>query len=114
MKIVLIAIPYLKTHNIGLTRPIAAFSVSVGPDGIVLSQPLGALPEVDQSEEQETAEDTVETLDATLLAQVAKPAKQNGKLIAAEETAEGHVGLSASMLVRMLCPIRRNKLIRCQ
>ncbi|CAL1696193.1 unnamed protein product [Somion occarium] len=93
----------LVTHNIALAGPIADFVVSLGPDGRILSQgslsralaknkklAVEMMEETDELKKHETEID-YEVPDAF-------PSKSDGKLIVAEEIAEGHVGWSALKL----------------
>jgi hypothetical protein len=90
-----------KTHNIAMTSPIADFVVSLGSDGRVVSQgtistalklnkDLSAEVEADKQDEQLVEE----VMDAETPNAPAKPG--SGKLIVAEEIAEGHVSFDAS------------------
>ncbi|VDC01967.1 unnamed protein product [Peniophora sp. CBMAI 1063] len=91
----------LVTHNIALTRSIAGFVVSLSPDGQVISQ--GSVSEAlakdetlahDAEEEAQIIEKDEAVVDMGTPAAPAKP-KSGGKLIVAEEVAEGHVSWSS-------------------
>ncbi|KZP30958.1 P-loop containing nucleoside triphosphate hydrolase protein [Athelia psychrophila] len=86
----------LVTHNIAMVSPIADFVVSLGADGRVLSQ--GSVSEAlakDETLVLEAEEDrqALEKADAEIDPKV--EAKTNGKLIVAEDIAEGHVSWAA-------------------
>ncbi|KAJ7264445.1 P-loop containing nucleoside triphosphate hydrolase protein [Mycena haematopus] len=87
----------LVTHNVALTRPIADFVISFGPDGRIQSQ--GTISETTKrgflsaqiQEDQEILDKVQQEIDAD--APVIEP--ENGKLIVAEEIQLGHVSSSA-------------------
>lgn len=93
-----------QTHNVAMASPIADFVVSIGADGRILSQ--GTLSKAlasnkklsaelkEESDEIRKADDEV---DATEPDEPAK--KGDGKLVVAEEIAEGHVGWPACELI---------------
>ena len=92
----------MQTHNVAMTSPIADFVVSLGSDGRVLSQ--GTLSKVLATNKTLTKElkagrselrRAEETLDGE--APVVHEGK-SGKLMVAEEVAEGHVSWAACEL----------------
>ncbi|KAI8982789.1 multidrug resistance-associated ABC transporter [Trametes punicea] len=95
----------LVTHNIAMAGPIADFVVSLGTDGRVASQ--GTLSKVlakdkklseelaEEREEIQKAETEVDHIDPD---DEAAPKKSDGKLVVAEEIAEGHIGWPALRL----------------
>ncbi|TFK46964.1 multidrug resistance-associated ABC transporter [Heliocybe sulcata] len=98
----------LVTHNVALASPVANFVVSVGTDGRILSQ--GSVSdalakdhqlskEVAQEEKaMEKAEDEIDGQEEAGDKPAEEAKKDAGKLIVAEEIAEGHVSWSAVKL----------------
>lgn len=85
-----------QTHNVAMISPIAAFVVSLGTDGHVLSQ--GAVSDVlskDHSLALASVQEQVlmEKADGEIDRKIG--VKSDGKLIVAEEIAEGHVSWAA-------------------
>ncbi|KAI0329604.1 multidrug resistance-associated ABC transporter [Cubamyces sp. BRFM 1775] len=95
----------LVTHNVAMASPIADFVVSLGTDGRIASQ--GTLSKVlakdkklsaelaEEREEMKKAEDEVDHVEPD---DESAPKKSDGKLIVAEEIAEGHVSWPALRL----------------
>ena len=96
-----------KTHNVALTSSIADFVVSVGTDGRVhsqlsvsdaLSTDNTLLKELEAEKEAiDKAEHEPDAENSAKATQVDAAEYPHGKLIAAEEIAEGHVGWPAGM-----------------
>ncbi|KAF9555324.1 multidrug resistance-associated ABC transporter [Agrocybe pediades] len=93
----------LVTHNIALASPIADFIVTVGIDGRVKSQgkELSAALKHNPALKQEAEfdQEATEIGQAELDLPPTKPAEQDGKLVIAEEIAEGHVTWKSFMLL---------------
>ncbi|KAF4617372.1 hypothetical protein D9613_005686 [Agrocybe pediades] len=93
----------LVTHNIALASPIVDFIVSVGIDGRVKSQgkELSAALKHNPALKQEAEfdQEATEIGQAELDLPPTKPAEQDGKLVIAEEIAEGHVTWKSFMLL---------------
>ncbi|KAI0373549.1 multidrug resistance-associated ABC transporter [Pilatotrama ljubarskyi] len=96
----------LVSHNVALVRPIAEFVVALGADGRIASQ--GSLEKTLQEDHElldeiKTEEEQLKRVEQA----VAKPElpadddSQKGKLVVAEEIAEGQVGWSALRLYVM-------------
>ncbi|KDQ56808.1 hypothetical protein JAAARDRAFT_36283 [Jaapia argillacea MUCL 33604] len=90
----------LVTHNVALASPAASFVISLGSDGRILSQ--GSVSDAlakDQHLSAEVAQEKAEIDKAEEELDSAEPAaegkKGDGKLVVAEEIAEGHVSWSA-------------------
>ena len=86
-----------KTHNVAMVSPVAQFVVSLGIDGRVASQGTVAEAmvkdkemqmEAVESQEANKKEDEVEIPGNT-------DKKPDGKLVVAEEIAEGHISMAA-------------------
>lgn len=100
-----------KTHNVALASSIADFVVSLGADGRVHSQLSvsdalatdNALVKEFQAEKEaiDEAEKEVDAENPTRAAQVDAAKDPRGKLIAAEEVSEGHVGWPAGISSRL-------------
>ncbi|KZS93246.1 P-loop containing nucleoside triphosphate hydrolase protein [Sistotremastrum niveocremeum HHB9708] len=93
----------LVTHNVAIASPVASFVVSLGLDGRVVSQ--GSMADAlshnktllaDVAQEQQAIENAKENSDAPIVE--AKEVKPDGKLIVAEEIAEGHISWQALKL----------------
>ncbi|KAJ7069529.1 hypothetical protein C8F01DRAFT_1245729 [Mycena amicta] len=90
----------LVTHNIALTRPIADFIVTFGPDGRIQAQ--GTVSEISKREpiaaqireEQKDLDKQQQVVDPKV-PEDTKPKSADGKLIVAEEIELGHVSASA-------------------
>ncbi|QRV86037.1 ABC transporter transmembrane region [Ceratobasidium sp. AG-Ba] len=93
------------THNVAMVSEVADFVVSLGSDGRIASQ--GSIDdalrlnsklraEVEKEEELEKKAD--ETVDENTPVDGKEKKKSDGKLIVAEEIAEGHIGWSALKL----------------
>ncbi|KAJ7069538.1 hypothetical protein C8F01DRAFT_1113104 [Mycena amicta] len=90
----------LVTHNIALTRPIADFIVTFGPDGRIQAQ--GTISEISKRgpiaaqilEEQKDLDKQQQVVDPKV-PEDTKPKSPDGKLIVAEEIEMGHVSASA-------------------
>lgn len=89
----------LQTHNVAMTSPIADFVVSLGSDGRVLSQgtlskALATSRTLTKGLKAEEAE--LRKAEETVDGEVPEiPESKSGKLMVAEEVAEGHVSWSA-------------------
>lgn len=89
----------LVTHNIPLATPVAAFVVSLDSNGRVATQ--GSLTDALnrnrdlQADAEQEAKSQISQLPTEAKESVATDLAGSGKLITAEEIAEGHVGLSA-------------------
>ncbi|KAF8904793.1 hypothetical protein CPB84DRAFT_1772829 [Gymnopilus junonius] len=85
----------LVTHNVPLVAPVAHFIVSIGQDGVVRTQ--GVDPEDALAKdpvlaaEEETVLEEMEIENQAVEALAKKEAPNQGKLVLAEEIAEGHV-----------------------
>ncbi|CDO77193.1 hypothetical protein BN946_scf184747.g6 [Trametes cinnabarina] len=95
----------LVTHNVAMASPIADYVVSLGTDGRIASQ--GSLSQVlakdnklltELSEEQEELKKADTDVDHVDPDDEAAPKKADGKLVVAEEVAEGHVSWPALRL----------------
>ncbi|KAI5825519.1 hypothetical protein K523DRAFT_323377 [Schizophyllum commune Tattone D] len=95
----------LVTHNVALTRPIAAYAVALHTDGCVSSH--GTTQEVfahepelvqEEKEEQATIEKAEEIVDDSATPDDHAAPKSDGKLIVAEEIETGHLSWSALKL----------------
>jgi hypothetical protein len=101
LSILPIVIPNIpQTHNVAMASPLADYVVSLGRDGRIASR--GSVADAlkkDKTLAKEVAEgaraikDDEKVIDAEELNETAKPA--DGKLILAEEIAEGHVSWDA-------------------
>jgi hypothetical protein len=98
----MISVP--KTHNVAATSSIADFVVSLGLDGRVVSQ--GSVSDAldkDKNLAVKVAKDidvkkkANHEIDVTL--PMGESKQSDGKLVLAEEVAEGHVSLAASVSV---------------
>lgn len=93
-----------QTHNVAMTSPIADFVVSLGSDGRILSQgtmskALAANKRLTKGLKAEEA--GLHKVDETVDGEVTEvPGSKSGKLMVAEEVAEGHVSWSARELPR--------------
>ena len=89
----------LQTHNVAMTSPIADFVVSLGSDGRVLTQgtmskALATSKTLTKGLRAEEAE--LHKAEEIVDGQVPEvPESKSGKLMVAEEVAEGHVSWSA-------------------
>lgn len=95
----------LVTHNIALASPIADFVVSLASDGHILSQ--GTLSKAlaknkklanelkEEVDELKKAEGEIDFEEPSTDTEAETKPKSDGKLIVAEEVAEGHVGWPA-------------------
>ena len=95
----------LVTHNVALASPVADFVVSLGSDGRILSQ--GTLSKAlaknkklanemkEETDELKKAEGEIDFEEPTTDTETDAKPKSDGKLIVAEEVAEGHVGWPA-------------------
>ena len=95
----------LVTHNVALASPVADFVVSLGSDGRILSQ--GTLSKAlaknkklanemkEETDELKKAEGEIDFEEPTTDTEADTKPKSDGKLIVAEEVAEGHVGWPA-------------------
>ena len=95
----------LVTHNVALASPVADFVVSLGSDGRILSQ--GTLSKAlaknkklanemkEETDELKKAEGEIDFEEPTTDTETDVKPKSDGKLIVAEEVAEGHVGWPA-------------------
>ncbi|KAI0677672.1 hypothetical protein C8Q78DRAFT_1003851 [Trametes maxima] len=95
----------LVTHNVAMTSPIAGFVVSLGTDGRIASQ--GTLSKVlakdkklaeELSEEQQEIAKAEHEVDYVEPDDESAPQKSDGKLVVAEEIAEGHISWTALKL----------------
>ncbi|KLO19974.1 P-loop containing nucleoside triphosphate hydrolase protein [Schizopora paradoxa] len=94
----------LVTHNVAMTVPIAQYVVSLGIDGRVVSQ--GTVSETlakddemrKEAIESELAEKKADEVEATEGKEEKKPNDGAGKLVMAEEVAEGHVSFKSVKL----------------
>lgn len=95
-----------KTHNVAIASPIADFVIALGTDGRITSQ--GSLSNVLKSDKKLLAEVEEETQEIENAEHVIDPAEteiptkdrsSDGKLVVAEEIAEGHVGWPACTYV---------------
>lgn len=99
-----------QTHNVALVSPIARFVVSLGLDGRIVSQ--GTFSDVlatDRNLALEMASELATSKipeDAVQLE--ANPKQQEGKLIAAEEIAQGRVGWQACQLAELSSQLAGN------
>ena len=99
----------LVTHNVALASPVADFVVSLGSDGRILSQ--GTLSKAlaknkklanemkEETDELKKAEGEIDFEEPTTDTEADTKPKSDGKLIVAEEVAEGHVGWPARTLL---------------
>ncbi|KAL1697496.1 P-loop containing nucleoside triphosphate hydrolase protein [Schizophyllum commune] len=95
----------LVTHNVALTRPIAAYAVALHTDGCVSShgttqEVFAHEPELVQEEKEEQAaiEKAEEIVDDSATPEDHAAPKSDGKLIVAEEIETGHLSWSALKL----------------
>ncbi|KAI0650859.1 multidrug resistance-associated ABC transporter [Trametes meyenii] len=95
----------LVTHNVAMASPIAGFVVSLGTDGHIASQ--GTLSKVlakdkklaeELSEEQQEISKAEHEVDHVEPDDETAPKKSDGKLVVAEEIAEGHISWPALKL----------------
>ena len=95
-----------QTHNVAMVSPIAAYVVALGTDGHIASQ--GTVSEAmlksgEMQKEEEESEEAIKKADQEADTEgnpeEAKP-KSDGKLIVAEEIAEGHVSWYAGEFYR--------------
>ncbi|KAF9553875.1 multidrug resistance-associated ABC transporter [Agrocybe pediades] len=93
----------LVTHNIALASPVADFIVSVGTDGRVKSQGKELSVALKQNpalkQDAEFDQEATEIGQAELDLPPKKPAGKDGKLVIAEEIAQGHVTWKSFMLL---------------
>ena len=96
---------FLQTHNVALTRPIAAYAVALHTDGCVSShgttqEVFAHEPELVQEEKEEQAaiEKAEEVVDDSATPDDHAAPKSDGKLIVAEEIETGHLSWSALKL----------------
>ena len=92
---------FSQTHNVAMVSPIASFVVSLGTDGRIASQ--GSVSEAllkdnEVEKEMEESKDAIKKAEQEETTEgnpdEAKP-KSDGKLVVAEEIAEGHVSWAA-------------------
>ncbi|KAL1937768.1 hypothetical protein VTO73DRAFT_12921 [Trametes versicolor] len=95
----------LVTHNVAMASPIAEYVVSLGTDGRITSQ--GTLSKVlakdkklleELAEEREELKKASNEVDPVAVDEEAAPPKTDGKLVVAEEIAEGHISWPALRL----------------
>ncbi len=93
---------HLKTHNVAMASPIAEYVVSLGTDGRIVSQ--GTLSKVlakdkklleELAEEREELKKASNEVDPVAINEEAAPPATDGKLVVAEEIAEGHISWPA-------------------
>lgn len=96
---------HLKTHNVAMASPIAEYVVSLGTDGRITSQ--GTLSKVlakdkklleELAEEREELKKASNEVDPVPVDEEVAPPKADGKLVVAEEIAEGHISWPACKL----------------
>lgn len=94
----------LQTHNVAMVSPLASYVISIGKNGRIAHR--GTVDEVIGKDKQMQAEmkksdemnKKEEEASTTELVEEKKGSKSDGKLVVAEEIAEGHVSWSALKL----------------